>query len=695
MQHVLSPKVALPAARIDIFAASIVLVFLFGWHWRVTGFLSSSAAASLAYFLALCLVYGSVFTRLIASVFLPLPGMPFQVLTGYFAFNTLLFILALCSPFGMMINLAILTVVGLLGLILAPGSANISQNSTSSDQIAGCIAILLSCIGATICCSDIQVPEFQNGNIIYKVWSDVFIHVREISVFAQAHGIGSVQDIKLAGGHAPIYHFASYLAPAAISVLSGASAMDVYASLQLPLGIMFTGLAAFCFMGKLFGYGPGIAATVAVVLIPDAFQQGFHVRYLSYNFMAQVNLGMLYGIAAIALAWMFMIDGCRRGKYGPVLLGYGFLVLCLFYKAHLFVANSYVLMMFPFVFFSQVRRSWRVWLGIASTVVFCLIISLSQSNPRVPTMRLDGSGIGPYMVLLLRVSDPSWVSITLRRLLIVEHHSYALQATYIAAFLLISTFGLWLAGVTLALGKTWRSMPRHVWFFPVIVIVNYIVTTMGLAMDAHMVGSAEELLNRPFVWAYFAVAAWTGAVGYRLLIGDGLPRGKGAVAAALVCLLAAVAALRSAPDLQTYPQYDVPDFATGAVPVCLIEAAHYLRDHSAVSDLIQDAGADTRFRLSAFSERQLYVGNEYFGGVSPIQEARLEEVKSVAQMGDASQIRQFFSQRHIDWYLQRPETHLAWPAAGLPTPVFTCGDFRLFHFGPSTPRLASTEPEKT
>jgi hypothetical protein len=668
-----------PQLRIDILSVAILLLFLWGWHWRVAGYLSPVAGASLMGFLAMCMAYGSIFTRLIAPLFHGAPGVPFQVLAGYFLFNSLLFLVALCSPFGMVFNLAMLFILALIGLVAMRQRA-LPDDTLPSDHLAGCLAMIVSCIGATICCNDIQVPGVQEGSVIYKVWSDVFIHVREISVFAQAHGIGSIQDIKLAGGRAPIYHFASYLSPAAISVVSGATAMQVYASLQLPLGIALTGLAAFCFMGKLFGWGPGIAATVAVVLIPDAFQQGFQIRYLSYNFMAQVNLGMLYGIAAVAMAWMFMIDGCRRGKYSLVLLAYGFLAVCLFYKAHLFVANSYVMLMYPLVFFVPLRLSWRIGMGLIATAVFSLVVMWSQSIPRVPTLRLDGSGIGRYLVLLLAKSEPGWIREEFTRIFIQEKHSLVVQAFFAAVMLLLSTFGFWVAGLAVALGTTWRKMPMIIWSFPIIVVGNYLLTSIGLAGDEHGVGSPDELLNRPLVWAYFAVAAWTAAVAYRTSIGTALPRGGKAAAAMLVCALSVGAALYSAPNLQTYPQYQVPTFATGAVPGCLVEAARYLRLHSAQSDVVQESAADPRFRLAALAERQLYVGEEPFGGVSKMQEERLADVTRLKLMSDPKQIREFFATRRIDWYLQRPETELAWPMASLPHPSFSCGGFKLFQF---------------
>lgn len=685
------PRFSLSQVRIDLAAAGVLLVFLCGWHWRVTGDLTPAAGIALALFLALCVAYGSVFKRLIAPMFNSVGGMPFTFLSGYFVFNSLLFVTALCSPFGMVINLAGLAILACAAL-LAMRKRTLPASETRSEHLAGVAAILLACIGATIWCGDAQTPPQSLGaNTLFQIWPDVYIHAREISVFAQAHGIASIQDIKLAGGTAPIYHFASYLSPAAISALTGVTAMQVYASLQLPLGIMLTGLAAFCLMGKLLGMGPGLAATAAIVLIPDAYQQGFQNRYLSYNFLAQINLGMLYGIACAALAWTFMLDGCRRGKAGPVLLAYGFLVVCLFYKAHLFVANSYLLMIFPFVFFTRVRPSWRVGLGMLATGLFCLIVSLSQSNPRVPVLRLDGSGIGRYIITLIGYYDAGFLKQAFTRFFLQEKHRFPVEAAMAAGMLLISTLGLWLIALALTLVKGWRTMPALYWWFPVLVVGNFLVMTMGLAEDTRGVGSPDELINRPLVWAYFVVAAWSAATGYRLLAGSALPRGKAAAGSAALLAISCAAAVASAPNLETLPH--LPGHATylelGSIPTCLVQSADYLRRHSPQGDVIQDGENDPLFMLTALAERQSYVGDAVFGGKNSAHSARLAAVATVPQLAGQHDVQKFFDAHRVDWYLQHPGAVLAWPTPVASQPAFVCGGYRLFHFVHGTPSATS------
>jgi hypothetical protein len=681
-------------------SAGVLFVFLCAWHWRVTGALSLSAGATLALLVGAYLAYGQLFEVWTARLFRNTVGLPFQFLCGYFFFNTLLFILALASPFGMGINLAILGVLGAAGVLAlrkraVHPDAKAESASAHGDTWATWAAIVVAGLGATIWCGDIQAPlQVQDGKTVFKVWPDVFIHVREISVFAQAHGLSTIHDIKLAGGPPPLYHFASYLSAAAVHALGGASAMQVYASFQLPFGILLTGLAAFCLTGSFMGRWAGVAAAAAVVLLPDAFQQGFGNRYLSYYFLSQVNLGMLYGIACAALAWLFMLDGCRRGKLGTVMLAYGFLAICLFYKAHIFVANSYLLLMFPILFYTPLRRSWRVVIGIAATLLFVGVVAYSQTNPRVPVMRLDGSGISGYLVQLLHDYDPGMLKRFFTRIFLREHYPKPVQLLVALVMLALSTFGVWLFVLPAAAAAARKRVALPLLCFPFLVGANYLIMAAGLAADSRGVGTADELMNRPLVWAYFVAAAWTTGLLVTIWNGSGLLRDLSSrrLAGAALLVAAIGAALYHAPNLQTFParMSHVNFFVSNSVPKCLFDSAAFIRTHGAPADVIQDSAGDPRFVLTALAERQLYVGAIGFGGSNAQQLARRDDVLGFMRSTDAAQPDRFATARGIAWFLAYPDAVLGWPHDAARTPAFACGGFRLYRFPDARQAVSNT-----
>lgn len=663
-------------------AVAMIVTFVAFWHVRVAGNLSWTAFVSFVLFVFLCLTYGHIFLVATANLVKNRAGLSFQFLCGFFLFNTLLFVMSLVSSLGISTNIAILSLCALVLAALA------RRRQPSGDdgrgELPSLICVIVSGVAATLWCSDSQGPLLIQGNtVIYRTWQDTFFHVREISTFAQAHGIGTIHDMSLSGVPAQIYHFASYLSAAAVSVLSGAPAIDVYSSFQLPLGIFLSGLAAFSLIGSIWGGWPALAAAIAVVLVPDAYQQGFSNRYLSYNFLGQVNLGMLYGIACVAIAWVFVLEGSRQKKVLSIFIGYGFLAVSLCYKAHIFVANALLILVYLPLFFPGVRRRWRLIIGIVLVGLFVSVVGISQTIDRVPVLRLDGSGIGRYVVVLLGDFDDGLLKTFFTRVFRQEQHSKPVEGLYVAAMLLLSTFGLWLAATPLVAAAVRGKTPAAILCFPILIIANYLVMSIGLALDTRGVGTPDELLNRPLVWAYFAVAAWTAGGAYYLAFGDGLPRSRMARSGLLALLCLTLAGplifsrnLQTFPARQGYARYE----QFNSVPLCLVRASQYMRDNSRPDEIIQDSENDPRFVITALSERQRFAGASIFGGRSKKLQERLDGLALFKAMRDADELKSYAASHNISWYLLHPDSAVSWPASFLQEAVFDCDGYRVYRF---------------
>src|SRR5450830_703505 len=636
---------------IKFFAIAMTMAFLAFWHARVTGILSWTALASFVLFVFLCLAYGHAFLVATADLVKNRAGLSFQFLCGFFVLNTLLFMLSLVSPFGMLTNVSILS-LGALGLAALGVKPQPNVNDVH-DELPSLLCILVSGLAATLWCSDSQTPLLIQGQtVIYQTWQDTFFHAREISTFAQANGIGTIHDIRMSEAPAQIYHFASYLSAAAISVLTGAPAIDVYSSFQLPLGIFLTGLAAFSLVASIWGGWPALAAVVAVVLVPDAYQQGFANRYLSYNFLAQVNLGMLYGIACVTLAWIFILEGCRHGKVTSILVGYVFLAVCLLYKANIFVANAFLILIYPCLFFLGLRTRWRLIIGTVLVGFFVLVVGFSQTIDRVPVIRLDFSGVAQYVVQLLRDFDDGLLKTFFTKVFRLEHHSKPVEGLYVAAMLLLSTFGVWIAVTPLVIAAGREKVTAAILWFPILIVANYLVMSIGLAFDTRGIGTPDELTNRPLVWAYFAVVAWTAGGGYYLANGDGLPYGRTAqiFLLGLLCLTPA-GPLVFSKNIQTFPtRQGVARYEEfNAVPLCLVKAAQHIRDNSHPDEIIQDSKNDRRYIVTALSERQQFAGESIFGRPTKELQKRLDGLTNFRSMRDEGELRSYAESHNISW----------------------------------------------
>lgn len=648
------------------------------------GVLSGGMLLSTAGFVLICLAYGTIFER-VTTAFVPnRVGLAYSLLTGYFVFNSLLFIAALALPSGMAANVAVLAIVALLGLGLVSRLPRAEQPATG--ELPGLICIFLGGAVATIWTSDLQpMMQIRGPDGVFRAWQDVFIHVREISAFAQAHGWSSMSDIKMAGAQAPAYHFASYVSTAAMATLTSIPALAAFGGFQTPLGILLVALAAFALVGSFWGAWPALIAAIAVVTLPDAYQQGFGSAHLGFHFMSQVNPGMLYGIACMAIAWIFMIEGCRRASYAAVAIAYGFLALCLLYKAHLFVANAFLLLMFPCIYFVGLRLRWRVLIAICFISIFVVTVQVSQQFPRIPTLRLDGSGIGTYLQILIDLYDPGAVKQALRSFFLIHHHAWVFQGAAAFALILFGSFGVWALVAPVVSWKSRKMIAHDVWAFPLWVVANYMVMALGLAIESRGIGTPEELQNRPMAWAYFVLVTFTVAGIATLWIGRHprvSARGRWALAGTAGLALAAVAI--HAPNLQTIATLRGFDryAAFNAVPLCQVRAAQYIRQHSRPGDLMQDSEGDPRFVSTAIAERQAYVGFEGFGGSTAGWKARVRTLEAIQRSGDLAALEALAARDHLTWYLLHPADAASWPRSFLDRAAFECAGFRVIPLAP-------------
>lgn len=661
----------------------MLLLFVSLWHARVTGGLSLAALAAFALICGGSIAWGRLFTGLAPLSFAHGCSLTVQFLCGFLVLNALLFALSLASPLGIAVNLLILA-GGAILLLFATGRKTAACRG-KADFLPDLLCVLISGAGATLWCADAFSPAASDGPmVVFRTWQDSFIHARFISMFSQSHGLGTMTDIQLAEAPLRAYHYTFYFLPAAVLAITDAGAYSVYVSFLLPFGIVLTGLAAFSLVSSIWGAWPALAATVAVVLLPDAYQQGFGNRYLGYHFHQQVGPSGMYGVACVAVAWIFILDGCKTGRYASVVAGYAMTALSLAYKAQLFVANAFLVMIYPSLFFFRLPALRRVLVALLLVAAFVSVATLSQQVAGFPILRLDGSSAERYLSILMNDFDPGVVRDFSNFLFAEANYPKPVLLGLAAGLILVSTFGFWAAACLVTLLLLRKRAPVALLCFPILVIANYLVMSVGLAMDVQGIGTRDELLNRPLVWAYFVVAAWTGGAAYLLIFGNAPPSGiRGrALVAALACLSLAFPLTLSG-NLQTFPaRKGFGSFAEfGAVPSCLVKASLYIREHSPAGDVVQDSKNDSNLLVSALAERQAYAVNFMFGAPrSGELPTRLEAVEAFRRIPVAEEIAEFARRHRISWYLLRPDSTVAWPAQLLDNPAFRCDGYRVYRF---------------
>ncbi len=640
-------------------------------------------ALALAYF---CILAGRVVVgalRLPADRFGDIPTV---ILVGFLALNTLLLAAALALPLSLSLD-ALLIGVGFVGWAVRGDPP--ARRSSSSVQGLGCL--VLSLVAATLWTVDSIEPIVVGPDaVVFKPWADGFTHACFIRLFVDAHGIGSLDHFSMAGEVAPFYHYASFPIPALLAVTSKTSCYLAFATFLVPFGMSLTGLAAFVLARWWWSPGAGLAAAAGVLLIPDASHYGVANPYLSYHWLAETGPTWVYGIAMIAVAWVLVLEGCRAGRLGLVAAGFVATGLTVGYKAHLFAVSAFLIWVYPAFFLRGYSRRIRLaWLAF-SLVTFVLAVRFSWRFPGIPLLKLDGSALKSYVAVFTGNLNRSAMG---KFLAIGPTTTWGHDVLAGVAYLTAGTLGAFaLAFPVLAVLLIWigpgadRRARIEAALFPALVTANYLTMALGLALDDRTHHMTDELLHRPLVWAYFAVAAWTLGCFQECVLRPRLARlGPARWAVPVVLLVLLGVPFFFGPGVQVGPDWG-KRCTRMHLPLGLVRCAEFLREHSARGQVVQNSERDTWNVLSGLAERPVYVADTWRVAGKQNNEKilrRLDELADFRRLTDPAEIAEFAVRRKIIWYVLDPATEVAWPESTLVRPAFESGGFRVYRFTPA------------
>jgi hypothetical protein len=253
-----------------------------------------------------------------------------------------------------------------------------------------------------------------------------------------------------------------------------------------------------------------------------------------------------------------------------------------------------------------------------------------------------------------------------------------LRGAPFALYLMLCTFGIFTFAYIAQLRYLHRRFePAVVWLTPIALLV-YLVMGTGLALDNRHIGMSEELLHRPFVWAWFLLAMWVPATACLQAFGNSLPQ-SGKVKLALALLVATTLCIPAyfGQGIQTMPSWGR---GYQVVPACKVLVAQFVKSHSAPQELIQDSANDADFSLSALSERQSFVIDSGGYRLPDDLPERLDSVKATMQWTDGNQVQLFMTQHRIQWYVVTPEAGVRWGTALERRLSFACKGYQVYKF---------------
>jgi hypothetical protein len=469
--------------------------------------------------------------------------------------------------------------------------------------------------------------------------------------------------------------------PAVVFKLGNVGSVNLYSSVLYPGAVLMGGLGAYTLVRSLFGAWPGVAALVAVLFAPDASFLGFGNKHQSYYFESLVNVAMQYGLAGLALSWAIMIRACKNGSYKQVVLAYLLGFLLVFIKAHLFFANSFLLMLYPVVMFPGVRVGVRVGIALAFTSVFLAAFLVLQQFDGVPSVVLDGSGVHVHFRNMNHYT-PGGELKDMWKTLYYHYRGSALVYPLGAVYIIAYSLGMVFLAFCLALFYARRrKMDAHAGWV-LLVFLLWLFYSLFLSPDTRQVGTMDELIHRPFVWAYYIMAAWSAGVLYRSWVGDTLPVTVwGRAGCGLLLGVMVGFAVAQSINAQVFPVWREGGYRTIlAFDRCALDAAHYLRSHRSPGQLFQSSDLDRKYFFTAQSETQIYAGGSVYGPTRSAPREKLEAVAGFMAMDNEAAVIDYVRRTHLNWFLREPQNALMWPESLARYQVFECGGFQLYRF---------------
>jgi hypothetical protein len=647
------------------------------WHRLASGSLPLPVVIWTISLLTVSLMLGDLFQKYISAACERTENLPTKLLIGFLLVNIILF-------FSHILIAIHLTVAWIL---LVVGTASFWFYSSRTKTAAlieikhptEAIFFLTIPLLVTVWLRELLSPIQINGDVaVVRAWQDVFYHLCQINAFASSSGLATMSDVQMVGAPVQPYHLASYMLAATLVNATGSSSLVAYTSVLVPLGMTMTGLAAYSLGRAVFGSWPALACSLAIMLLPDATQQGAGNPFFGFQWLQQIAPAQSYGLASAALVFVFIFEACRTLQYRNILIAYFFVFATLLYKAQIFVAISYLALVLPVVFMGGRILKVRFACFMGLTIIFLISIFLSQHSLKIPVMRLDGSGLAIYSGSVLGMQESGWLKNSILSIFTSSKDQWSLTALTFALLLIICTFGVFAPFYLFLSRYVQQQFGLLVVLFPVFVVAIYLLMAVGLAIDDRHIGAPEELLHRPFGWAYFVLVVWFAGALYHRLFKNSLPQNRYLqfVLVLVTCALMLVP-FNFSKKIQTFVNWGL---GYQELPVCQLEIAKHIRANTKVDDIVQDSLNDPRFLLSGLSERKAFAIDA--GGVrSPIGiKLRLEQLRQLKQFTSASQVDLFMSEHKINWYVANPLDPLQWAGDQTHRIAFKCENFALYKF---------------
>jgi len=534
------------------------------------------------------------------------------------------------------------------------------------------LCVIVSLAAATGWSQDLILPTrpVQSG-IVFKPWWDFFVHATIVARSLGAQTLSQVGNYEWHGFPAIFYHYASYSLALCLAKVGNLPVYETVVGFWAPFGSFLIGLASYA-LGRVFwSQGAGVAALVGASLIPDAVLLNVAHPYYGYFWLQHIAPGGLYGVAIAGTALILIIQGMREGRRVWIVSGVVLGALVALFKVHVFAAA------FPLLFSSAIlawpprkRLQWLV-LGVC-IVAGAAVLTLANHFHVGPDIHFDFSGGAWYWKKLATMASGTPVETWYR--VFGDAHAFPSHLAQAIGLVLLNTLGIfaviapfvWLLAVRC---KTWQA-PEAISIAAVAILL---LMTFGLNGNA-MFGSPDELIHRPFVWAYWVVGSLTAGRLFSVAAGFHPQLSTWAVAISILALMLIPIRYGSGLERGKWPGAEA--FSNLRVDRGLVDCANYIRGQPPADAVVQDSRLDELLILGGLSERpsfaaraKVWVAASKAFRESPYQE-QLRKLQSLQQATNVPDLQRSVRETGIRWYVVHPGDPNFWPTEFRDHPVY-------------------------
>ncbi len=268
----------------------------------------------------------------------------------------------------------------------------------------GLLSVIVSLVAATGWSQDLIFPTTSlNGTVVFKPWSDFFIHATFVARSLGSETLSQVGNYEWKGFPVIFYHYASYSIPICLAKVGSFPAYATVVGFWTPFGSLLAGLASYALGRVLWSQGAGLMALIATSLLPDAALLNIAHPTYGYFWLQHVAPGGLYAVAVAGTALILIAQGVREARRVWIAAGVVTGALVVFFKIQIFAAAFPLLVSFAIVGWPP-RKQWQ-WLILGGCVaVGVALLPLANRFYIGPNVRFDLSGSVWYWQILAKMA---------------------------------------------------------------------------------------------------------------------------------------------------------------------------------------------------------------------------------------------------------------------------------------------------